>query len=126
MSKAWIALTLAPAVLMTGCSSEPEPVSTVPPPSYSTQEPVTTLEPVTIDQGPATTGGTNVAEPAGYEPEPIATPPQQNTYTVQRGDTLWSIAQRTYGNGQRWRDIAQANPSVDPQKLAIGQQIILP
>jgi len=123
MSKAWIALSLTPAVLLVGCSSEPEPVSAVPPPSYSSQS-NETLEPVAIDQGPGIAPGPGVGS---YEPEPL-TPaqPANRTYTIARGDTLWSIAQRTYGNGQRWRDIAQANPSVDPQKLKVGQQIVLP
>ena len=48
------------------------------------------------------------------------------TYVVRRGDTLWSIAVREYGSGQRWRDIAEANPNLNPTKLRIGQQIILP
>lgn len=32
-----------------------------------------------------------------------------NTYTVQRGDTLWDIAQRAYGNGFSWAKIKEAN-----------------
>ena len=37
--------------------------------------------------------------------------PQGGTrYTVQRGDTLWSIAQRAYGSGRHWRQIMNANP----------------
>ena len=56
------------------------------------------------------------------EPEPV----QVNTYTVQRGDTLWSIAERTYGDGKRWRDIVTANAGLDPTKLRVGQKIILP
>lgn len=48
------------------------------------------------------------------------------TYTVRKGDTLWSIAVRVYGNGQRWQDIASANPSVNPKRLIVGQQLALP
>ena len=50
-----------------------------------------------------------------------------DTYTVEKGDTLWSIAERVYGNGKRWRDIAEANgieePSADLKK---GQVLVLP
>ena len=48
------------------------------------------------------------------------------TYTIQKGDTLWSIATSVYGNGQRWQDIAAANPSVNPNRLIVGQQLTLP
>lgn len=135
MSKAWIALSLTPAIALFGCQSEPEPVAAVPMPSTSAEpEP---LPPVSINEGSAIdegrVGGPALgADPEGYnigsfDPEPL--PPAQpaaRTYTVRKGDTLWAIAQREYGSGQRWVDIAGANPSVDPKKLAIGQQIILP
>jgi len=133
MSKAWTAIALTPA-LVVGCRSEPEPVAEVPPPAQVAEpEP---LPPVSINEGstaedePApgvTVGPGETSPPPGYEPEPL--PPSQpatRTYTIRKGDTFWSIAQRIYGDGQRWRDIAQANPSVDPKKLAIGQQITLP
>jgi LysM repeat protein len=45
---------------------------------------------------------------------------------VQRGDTLWSIAARTYGNPRRWRAIAAANPSIDPSRIQPGQRLVLP
>ena len=130
MSKAWIALSLG-AVVLVGCKSETEPVSQVPPPNYSAQpEP---LPPVSISQGSPNANDPSFAPrndgPAlgSYEPEPL--PPAQpvsRTYTIRKGDTLWSIATREYGSGQKWKTIAQANPSVDPKKLAIGQQITLP
>ena len=125
MSKAWIAISLAPAALLVGCNSEPEPVSAVPPPAYA--EPAPELPPVSINEGSSINSGPSVGDPGPtVAPEPLPPVPQQRTYTIRRGDTLWSIANREYGNGQRWRDIAQANPSIDPQRLAIGQEILLP
>ena len=128
MNKAWIALSLA-AVATIGCkSTETEPVSQVPPPNYAAQpEP---LSPVAINQGsPGTALGGNPEDynTGNFVPEPL--PPAQpasRTYTIRKGDTLWSIAQREYGDGQRWKDISAANPSADPKKLAVGQQITLP
>ena len=125
MSKAWIAITLAPAALMIGCASEPEPVTQVPPPSGSYGTEPEPLPPVSINEGASITAEPGPAAEPAYEPQPLP-PVQQRTYTVRRGDTLWAIATREYGDGQRWREIAQANPSIDPTRLAIGQQIVLP
>jgi nucleoid-associated protein YgaU len=49
-----------------------------------------------------------------------------DTYTVQKGDTLWSIAERFYNSGKRWRDIADANGIDDPSKIATGTTLELP
>jgi len=45
---------------------------------------------------------------------------------VQKGDTLRSIARRELGDERRWKEIAKANPSVDPNKLSIGARLKLP
>lgn len=130
----WMALSLASAGLVVGCSSAPEPVAPVPPPNYAADpEP---LPPVSINEGAAVDSSTSQngnilgngqSSPPTYEPEPL-TPaqPVNRTYTIRKGDTFWSIATREYGSGKKWMDIAQANPSVDPKKLRIGQQILLP
>lgn len=36
--------------------------------------------------------------------------PEQKTYTVVAGDSLWKIAQSHLGNGARYPEIIQANP----------------
>lgn len=130
MSNARIALSLAPAVLavaLVGCKSEPATVHDVPPPSYAAEpEP---LPPVVIDQGSATRVGptAGLGPTTEYTPEPLPpVEPTQRSYTIKKNDTFWKIAQREYGNGQRWVDIAQANPSLDPKKLAVGTKIVLP
>lgn len=45
---------------------------------------------------------------------------------VQPGDTLWSIAARTYGNPRLWRAIAAANPNIDLSRIQPGQRLVLP
>jgi len=36
-------------------------------------------------------------------------PDDSRTYTVERGDSLWTIAERLCGDGAQWRDIARAS-----------------
>src|SRR6516165_7002281 len=49
-------------------------------------------------------------------------------YVVQSGDTLWSIAQRFYGNPLMWSHIYYANESQinDPNEIHQGQQLTIP
>jgi LysM repeat protein len=50
-------------------------------------------------------------DPNPPSPPPAPPPPAAaaQPYAVRNGDSLWSIAQRAYGDGSRWRDIAAAN-----------------
>ena len=48
------------------------------------------------------------------------------SYTVKKGDTLFSIAKATYGSGNQWQRIASANPGLSPGTLKAGQTIVLP
>ncbi|NER36008.1 MAG: glycoside hydrolase family protein [Oscillatoria sp. SIO1A7] len=51
-------------------------------------------------------------------------------YIVKSGDTLWSIAQRFLGDGDRWREIMKADgttfTSAEAQNLKVGQSVYLP
>ena len=49
-------------------------------------------------------------------------------YVVQAGDTLWSIAQRVYGNPLMWSHIYYANQSQihDPNEIYPGQNLTIP
>lgn len=71
----------------------------------------------------ATTAVVLPAEPQKKEPVEI-------TYTVQKGDTLWSIAKKKehFGLGHRWYDIWKANESsiFDFDKIVTGQVIVMP
>ncbi|MCX6705677.1 MAG: LysM peptidoglycan-binding domain-containing protein [Candidatus Woesebacteria bacterium] len=48
------------------------------------------------------------------------------TYEVQKGDTLWSIAIRAYGDGYKWSEIARENKLVHPNIIHSGNILILP
>lgn len=48
------------------------------------------------------------------------------TYTIQRGDDLWNIAVRAYGDGYKWVEIARANNLEDPNIIHPSNQLKLP
>jgi hypothetical protein len=48
------------------------------------------------------------------------------TYTIRKGDTLWSIAEDELGNGARWTEIAALNPGTDPENLVPGTALKIP
>lgn len=47
-------------------------------------------------------------------------------HTVVKGDTLWAIAQRYYGNGSRYPEIAKANNISNPNIINVGQKLLIP
>lgn len=59
-------------------------------------------------------------------PAPPPAPPPARTYTIAPGDTLARIAAARLGDASRWRDIAAANPGLDPRRLRPGRTIDLP
>lgn len=79
-----------------------------------------TTAPPTTPGPPPDTGG-----PAeGSESEQPATS-VEIVYTVQPSDSLWSVAERFYGDGHRWTEIAEANAlasgNIDP-----GDELTIP
>jgi nucleoid-associated protein YgaU len=83
----------------------------------------TTASPEPTRATTSATVGTAPVQPRTVTPPPTAT---GRTYTIRSGDTLSTIAEDEYGSQQHWFEIAQANPTVDPAKLRIGQVIRLP
>lgn len=50
------------------------------------------------------------------------------THTVEKGDTLWAIAEKTYGNGAKYTEIVKANQPMikDADEIYPGQVLRLP
>ena len=48
------------------------------------------------------------------------------TYEVVRGDNLWKIAVRAYGDGYRWIEIARENNLANPDLIHTGNILVLP
>ena len=47
-------------------------------------------------------------------------------YTVVKGDTLWAIAKKYYGNGSQYPKIAKANNISNPDIIHVGQKLLIP
>lgn len=60
----------------------------------------------------------------------VAPEPEAKTefYTIQKGDSLWKIAKKYYGDGNKYPKLFEANREVikDPDKIYPGQQIRVP
>lgn len=50
----------------------------------------------------------------------------ETTYEVQKGDSLWDICVRAYGDGYRWSEVAEVNDLVNPDLIHSGNILILP
>lgn len=46
-------------------------------------------------------------------------------YEVKKGDSLWSIALKFYGNGKYYTKIARDNNISNPNKIFVGQKLII-
>ncbi len=66
--------------------------------------------------------------PSPQTEETTARKSSSRTYVVQPGDTLASISRKFYKSPARWKKILNANKKSidDPQKLRIGQSLIIP
>ena len=67
--------------------------------------------------------------PASTPAVAVASPEAEQTYEVQSGDTLLSIAEQFYGDATRWRRIYDANRDVigpDPDKLKLETKLKIP
>lgn len=68
--------------------------------------------------------------PAAEQPEPErpGEPPPAKTYTVVKGDCLWSIAKKQLGNGSRWPEIHNLNRDKvsNPNLIYPGQVLTMP
>jgi tetratricopeptide (TPR) repeat protein len=72
---------------------------------------------------PQTAAAEQPSEPAV---ETAAT--DRNRYTVAPGQSLWSIANEVLGDGNRYPEILELNPSLrgDPGRIVPGQELIVP
>ena len=124
---------LAAALLVgaLGCKPEPENkrISVEQEPPFRTEDEIAPDEATT---GDGTAGDEIVVVDAGTDDpaaDANAAPPVEagpRKHVIVKGDTLYSLAKRYLGHGKRWKDIQAANPGLDPRKLRVGQEIVIP
>ena len=59
---------------------------------------------------------------------PSLAPDAPREYVVQKGDTLWAVSKKAYGNGAKYMKIFEANRPMlsDPDKIYPGQVLRIP
>jgi nucleoid-associated protein YgaU len=76
---------------------------------------------VTTEEAPVPGEVKLIEEEGKFVPEGLP-----KTHTVQAGEHLWMIAETYYGSGYNWVDIARENKLVNPNRLLVGQELIIP
>jgi nucleoid-associated protein YgaU len=61
-----------------------------------------------------------------FSEPPRNSPDVEKSFTVRRGDELWSIAAQIYRDPAQWRALALANGIQDPRSLEPGTQLLVP
>lgn len=111
---------LPPIPMDTNWPAQPTPVPPVP----GTQDVTQLPPPVTL---PTTQDVTTIAPPPST---PLSPPPPQDSistgtseHTITKGESFYTIGKK-YGVG--FKAIADANPGVNPNRLKIGQKVVIP
>ena len=131
-----VVLVLSFAATGMGCANKKSATASDPALNESVTEvdiaPVPPHEPSMAYAGPvADAPPVSPAAPIAAEPAPVvseapAAASGGNSYTVKKGDTLFSISREFYGNGGQWQRIASANPGLSPSTLKAGTTIAIP
>ncbi len=112
--------TTAPSMEAPASTTMETPPATVPPATVSTEPtvpettPASTPAPATASEAGTASSGSSVAGAAQGS--------GGGMYVVERGDTLWSIAEK---NGINHGDLATWNKVSDPRELRVGQELML-
>lgn len=59
-------------------------------------------------------------------PRPTPEGAEVQVYTVGKGETLFMVAEKMYGNGSYWINIARANNLRNINYIEVGQKLVIP
>lgn len=96
-----------------------------PPPPDVLPHPVPDVRP---DHGMQVPPPPPVEEVEPFRAPPPPPPPGPRHYTVRnQGETLYGIAKTIYGDGNQWRAIRDANPTLEnPNRIFPGMRLVIP
>ncbi len=107
-----------------------QPVSTVPTRAISVEQVIEAPVAARTDAPLNITlaSSTQLSLPTHPATVPNRAPVPTRTYLVQRGDSLWRIAEQQLGDGFRWREIYELNKTViaNPDLICTGWSLALP
>lgn len=111
---------LTDAILKENEAAGMKPIETVQPTVSPTAlpTPAPTAAPTPVVTAPPTPVPT-----AAPTPDPTAAPV---SYTIKKGDTLIGICIKKYGSDARVAEICELNHIVNPDKIKVGDKILLP
>ena len=84
------------------------------------------LQPMALAVGVAARAEADLPPAVVVRTVTVSAVPPPDRHVVAAGETLIAIARDRLGDAGRWRDIAAANPDVNPSALGVGKSLILP
>ncbi len=137
--KFWhLALLSAAALAVAACENkQPQPTAhqEAPPATTTAEQQPVTLDPYATDPyasnsapPPRDPGTTSKAPAKGSKGDTLIAGQGGRKHTVQKGDTLYSLARKYYNDPKRWKDIWEANKGAIPDKdrLRVGTELMIP
>ncbi len=116
----WVTVAVMALTTVVGCAKKKE-------------EELPAMDPATIEAPPTDVKPAVEIETPPPPPPPLAkvgkaTPAGGQTYTVQKGDTLYGLAKRFYGDGKLWTRIADANKDKirNATTIPLGAVLVIP
>ena len=67
-----------------------------------------------------------IAPPSPVLSEEVSAPPVFVHTVALQGETLSAIAKWYTGSANNWRELAAANPDLDPNRIFLGNEIVIP
>ena len=99
--------------------TSPTPIVTDVTSTAETSTPAPTSEPTTLS--------TSTPTPTVFtESGQGAVSTEAKTHFVEKGETLWSIAEKYYGSGYNWVDISESNKLANSNLIEEGKELFIP